>query len=158
MKSNEVRETLQQHQRRTVALPEDLSRRANTSSPLTSLHCVTSGLNSSPGWSFRSTIRANTISTVSGPLSHPASSCSPQDCEGTLNSAASTATARAPESPGEEPFAETALIIPLKPVGEFDHPNDHLLELHLYTNGTYLGPCLHSNSLRRRSRMPGAPG
>ena len=41
MKSNEGKETLQQHQRRSSALPEDLPRCAKTPSALTSLDSVT---------------------------------------------------------------------------------------------------------------------
>ena len=103
-------------------------------SALTRFDSVTLGLISYQGWSFRSTIRADTIRALSCPLIAPDTSCSPQACEGRLNSAAPTATARALECPGEVPFAETTLIIPLQPVGEFHRLNNHFLELHLYTN------------------------
>ena len=48
MKSNEARETLQQHQRRTSVLPKDLSMRPNTSSALTSLDPAILGANYLP--------------------------------------------------------------------------------------------------------------
>ena len=45
MKSNERKETLGQHQQRTSAVPEDLSRRAKTRSALTTLDSVTFDVN-----------------------------------------------------------------------------------------------------------------
>ena len=45
MKSNERKETLEQQQQRTSAVPEDLSRRAKTPSALTTLDSVTLDVN-----------------------------------------------------------------------------------------------------------------
>ena len=111
MKSNEAGETLQQHQQRTSAPPEDLSRRATTSSALTSPDPATLGANYLPRLVLQEHYQDQHHQGRKQPTDHPASSCSPQDCKGTLNLAASTATARAPECPGEVPFAKTALII-----------------------------------------------
>ena len=146
MKSNEPKVTLRRHERRTSAMLEDLSTCAKTLSALTSLDSVSLGANYLSSLVLKDNHQGQYHQGRKRPSDYTSQLVHPSGVRRHAQLGGLHGDGQAPRCPGEVPFAETALIIPPKPVGEFDHPNNYLLELHLYTNGTYLRQCLQSNS------------